>query len=269
MGQAPKGTWGSLSGIELFDAPGRGRVVAVSHDEAARLLKGRLGEAAARCVLPDQLQVQTGGSVFDAEALARQVLAFLAQRAGQIEGEAEFKDVQVPPALFLPGDLDRLELALGAEVRPGRVPVLLLVKGPDGRVRGRAAASAFMNLWRTVPCAAKVINRNEAVTPERVTFQRKNMAYVDNPWDGKGGPFRVLRSVPPGQPLTQDNLEPLPLVVKGGQVLLVYQGRGVQLAVKARSLADGGLGSSVAVRNLQSNKVVLATVVDKDTVVVR
>lgn len=269
VGETPKGLWDKLARLELWSAPRQGRVVTLTRDELGRLLKNHLGEVAQRCVLPVQLQVQGGGVVFDSQALSREVVAFLTQRTSRLEGEAELKDVQVPPALFLQAELDTLEIVLAGEIRPGRVPLLLLTKGPDGRILSRAAASVFMNLWRAVPCAARPINRNEPLTPERVTFQRKNLAYADNAWDGKGGPFRVLRSVPTGQPITMDNLEPLPLVVKGEKILLVYQGKGLHLAVKALALADGGMGSSVAVRNLQSNKVVLATVVDKDTVVVR
>jgi flagella basal body P-ring formation protein FlgA len=52
-------------------------------------------------------------------------------------------------------------------------------------------------------------------------------------------------------------------------VTLVYNGDRVRLSIKAEALGEGGAGQLVQVRNVQSNKVIMATVVDSDTVVVR
>jgi len=61
-------------------------------------------------------------------------------------------------------------------------------------------------------------------------------------------------------------VEPVPVVERGRTVTLVYEGPALRLAVPAQILEDGGVGSRVRVRNLQSQRVVVARVVDSATV---
>jgi flagellar basal body P-ring formation protein FlgA len=49
----------------------------------------------------------------------------------------------------------------------------------------------------------------------------------------------------------------------------VFEGTGIRLSVKAEAQSDAGVGQSVQVRNLQSNRKITATVQDADTVIVR
>jgi flagella basal body P-ring formation protein FlgA len=102
-----------------------------------------------------------------------------------------------------------------------------------------------------------------------VTFKRKNLAFHQNAWDGSGGPWRVAKSVGTDQVITVDSVEPVPVIAKGGQVNLVYEGNNIRLSVKAVALADAGVGQKVQVRNVQSNRKIVGTVQDADTVIVR
>jgi Flagellar basal body P-ring biosynthesis protein len=58
-------------------------------------------------------------------------------------------------------------------------------------------------------------------------------------------------------------------VIKGERVMLVYHGERIQVAVKAEALSDADVGQMVTVRNLQTKKEILATVIDAHTVAVR
>jgi flagella basal body P-ring formation protein FlgA len=70
-------------------------------------------------------------------------------------------------------------------------------------------------------------------------------------------------------PLTQDNLEAVPLLAKGASVTLEYKGPTVCLAAPAEALADAAMGQVVAVRNLASGKTVQAVVTGENTVQAR
>ena len=50
---------------------------------------------------------------------------------------------------------------------------------------------------------------------------------------------------------------------------LVYRGKRVQLTIKVEALGEASMGQQVAVKNLQSKKTVLATVIGDDLVMVR
>ena len=103
-----------------------------------------------------------------------------------------------------------------------------------------------------------------------ITFVRKNMAYLSGEvWDGRGGPWQVRRPIGLDQVIYAANLEPLPLVRRGETVRLVYEGKNIRLETLAEAMEDGGAGQAIAVKNLESERQVTATVRDSGTVYVR
>jgi flagella basal body P-ring formation protein FlgA len=142
------------------------------------------------------------------------------------------------------------------------------VHSADGRPARRYAASAFVNVWRPLPVPSRPMNRLEPLNLAYVQYRRSNLAYNDNAWDGTGGPWRMAKSVGAGQVIRLSDIEPVPVIAKGAKVNLVYMGENLRLQVKAEALADGGVGQKIQVRNLQSNRKILATVQDADTVLV-
>lgn len=270
-GDPPKGLWEKLSARELWRNPDQvGRQSTVSREQLERLLEHYVPEVGRTAwSLPSQLTVQYGGALLPKPEIEKQAVAFLTSRATGLGGEAEFKDFRLPDNLFVDNDYDKVVVELAGPLTPGRVALRLNVVTPDGKVTRRLAGSVFMNLWKAVPSAAKPLNRLQPLEPGDVTFTRRNVAYLPDVWDGKGGPWRLSRPVGTGQPLTMACLEPLPAVTKGEHVLLVYQGVRVQMSVKAEALADADVGQNVSVRNLQTKKEILATVVGEHTVAVR
>lgn len=270
VGRVRPEVWRELAERPLWKAPEQdGRQQALTREQIQRMLEYYVPEVSGSCALPGRLVVQKGGRVYDRQDLERLVVDFLTPRGASLGGEPEFKDLHLPSFLLLDDDADRVEVQLNNGLKPGRVNMLIRGVARDGRITRRVAASAFMNLWKAVPCAARPINRQEIVTPDKVKFMRKNLAYLGEVWDGRSGPFRLARSVGTGQPLEMELLEGEPMVSKGDTVTLVYRGPRITLAVKAEALDDAERGQTVAVRNLQSKKTVLAIVEDRNTVTVR
>lgn len=267
---APAALWKELALKPLWASPERaGHQTALSRERLAAMLRHYLGDAAPKLVLPAQLVVQRGGRAVDGATLQRMGVDFLTQRASGLRGEIEITDLRAPDYVFLPHAGDHLNLLMNEAVRPGRNNLLYEVVSGEGKSTRRFAASAFVNVWRAVACATKPINRLELVTPDMVTFQRKNMAYYQNAWDGTGGPWRVARSVGTNQVITVESIEPVPVIARGEKVNLVYEGNNIRLSVKAEALADAGIGQKLQVRNVQSNRKITGTVLDAETVVVR
>jgi len=270
QGDLPDSAWKEMARRPLWDAPGRpGHQTALSRERLLSLLRHHAEDLAGACALPAQLIVQRGGTVMSGPEIERLVADFLTEHAPELGGELEFKDVHAPGAIFLPTGRDKLDIQATSPIRPGRINLLFEVKSADGKVQRRYAASSFVNVWKAVPCATRPMNRLEQVNLANVQFMRKNLAHNTGVWDGTGGPWRIVRSIGTGQPITMADIEPVPVIAKGDKISLIFEGTNLRLNVKVEALSDGGVGQAIQVRNLQSNRKILATVKDSSTVVVR
>jgi len=266
----PRQLWKELSGKPLWAAPEKaGRQTALSRERLSAMLRHYVGDGAWIFVLPQQLVVQRGGKAVDGATLERKAVDFLTEGGGALNGQLEITDLRAPDFVFLPHPGDRLNIIMGEAVKPGRNNLLFEVVSAEGKTMRRFAGSAFVNVWRAVACATRPINRLELVTPDMVTFKRKNLAYYSNAWDGSGGPWRVARSVGTDQVISVTSIELVPVIAKGGTINLVYEGNNIRLSVKAVALADAGIGQKIQVRNVQSNRKITGTVLDAETVLVR
>ena len=270
VGDVPQDVWTELSARALWNAPTTpGRPVAISRDNLRVALRHYLGDLVESCVLPSRLVLQTGGVAFEERDLQRKVVDFLTSAASKLGGDAKFREWMLPDYVFLPDISDHLDLALGGELAPGRIPLQFRVRSPDGRISRKLSGSVFLDLWKALPCAATPLNRLEPLTLDKVTFKKKNVAYYQDAWDGKGAGWRVLRPVGTGQVIMKDSIEPAPAVIKGETVDLIFRGKNITLSVKAEALEDGALGEEVQVRNMQTRKVIVAVVEGGGTVRVK
>ncbi|WP_147821894.1 flagellar basal body P-ring formation chaperone FlgA [Salidesulfovibrio onnuriiensis] len=270
VGDYDQKTWDKLSKTQLWKASQRkGHAVNIPRHKLEGILRYYLGDYVQQCVLPSRMFIQTGGKVLDSQALQREVVAFLTAQGRALGDDVEFKKLALPPNFFFPNRYDTLKLSLPVEMKPGTVRFYMESITPDGKSNRKVAGTVFVNAWVAVPCAARPVNRYEKLTPDKITFIKKNLAYNPELWDGRGGPWRVKRPVGTGQPFRRDNLDPLPTISKGDMVTLVYKNKRIQLTTKAKALEDAHLGQQVTVRNLQSKREIVATVVGADLVRVR
>jgi len=127
-----------------------------------------------------------------------------------------------------------------------------------------------LNLWATVPVAAKSINPGDGeINPAMVSYARRNLANLrPKIWDGRGGPWRVRSSIGQDQVIYTDNLETPPLVKKGDEVTVRYEGPNIRITAKAMAMHDAKPDGTIQVQNMQSKKMFSARIVDSRTVVV-
>lgn len=271
VGTVPPGVWERLSTTELWPAPSEhGKPMTLLRVKVQQALRAALGEYEELCLYPGSMTLQAGGAVLREDALRLLVVKRLTGMAAKYEGEAEFTEFRLPPFIFLSNKQQHVEVLLPVNPSPGRVSLTLAVKEMDGSLVRRFTGTVQMNIWREVPCLTRPVNRDEVLSPEMVTFARRNLANLKGEiWDGRGGPFRLARSLGAEQTLMLSDLERVPTIRKGSRVNLVYERGAIRLSVPAEALADAGPGESVTVRNLQSRKEILATAYDSGTVVIR
>lgn len=234
------------------------------------LIVARFGADLPLMDIPPQVLVQRGGAVVDSRALRPSIDSFLTQALQSYGEDVELRDYRISDYLFV-NDANPFQMrvtSVGAPA-PGRISLRLDAVTPSGQVVQSFTGTVFADVWKTVPCAARVLNRSNLLDPTLVTFVRKNLAYLSRPvWDGRGLPLRMTAPVGEGQVIFADAVEPIPVIQKGQVVTLLYEGQTLKLTVPAESLQDGGIGQVIQVRNVQSKKVVAARVLNADTVVV-
>ena len=270
LGSMPPEEWRGLAAQELWPAPDEaGKPMQINKARLAAALREVMGTLAERCILPNSLVIQRGGAVLREEDLHALLVKNLTEPLRGLPGTAELQDIRLPPYIFLAHPQQQVTLE-PVKLAPGRLSLRFAVQEMDGVVLRRVAATAFLNLWMDVPCAAKSLNRGDALTPDAVTFVRMNAAHMrDVPWDGRGGPWQVQRTIAPNQPILQGDLLAQSMLRKGSVVNLVYEKGNVRMSVRAEVMADAEPGATVTVRNLQSKKQIFATVIDNSTVMVK
>lgn len=269
-GTPPPGVWEKLANRPLWPAPPEpGKPLQINRVRLSQALRQALGETADLCLLPAGMAIQRGGSVLHEDDLRGLVVKDLTPQMRALEGEAELTDFRLPAYAFLAHEGQSIRLD-PVKLAPGRISLRFSVLEVDGSVVRRFTGTTMLNVWKNVACAAKPLNRGDVLTPQDVTWIRQNLVQTRGElWDGRGGPWQMLRTVGTGQPLYVTDLAPPAMIRKGAIVTLLYSQGNVRLSVQAEALSDGGPGATIAVRNLQSKKQVYAVVRDADTVEVK
>lgn len=232
------------------------------------LIVQRFGTALPPVDVPDQVQVQRGGQVLSSLSLRPAIDKILTNALAHHGGEVEIREHRMAEYLFLPEkEPVQVRVVPVGTPAPGRISLRLEAVTEDGRLVQSFTGTVFADVWKTVPCAARVLNRGDILEPGLVGFARKNLAYMARaPWDGGNLPLRMTAAVGEGQVISADAVEFIPVVAKGQILTLVYAGQTLKLTVPVESLEDGGIGNTIRVRNMQSRRVVAAQVVDAETV---
>jgi flagella basal body P-ring formation protein FlgA len=233
----------------------------------ADLIRQRFGSGLPPLDVPDQIQVQRGGQVMASASLLPAIDKILTNALAPYEGEVEIREHRIAAHLFLAEKTPvQIRVVPVGKPAPGRISLRLEALAEGERVVQSFTGTVFADVWKTVPCAARVLNRGDMLEPGLVTFARMNLAYLPRPpWDGRGLPLRMTGPVGEGQLISAEVVEPIPVVAKGKVVNLVYSGRTLTMSVPAESLDDGGIGGTIRVRNMQSRRVVAARIVDAET----
>lgn len=270
-GNIPPAVWQQYAALELWPAPQEeGKPMNITRPRLQQAVLDSLGkDFAALCLYPQSLVIQRGGVVLRPEDIQKLVHDSLTPAMGALPGEKSLTDFRLPAYVFMGHRGQRLELDPPDKVSPGRVNLRFVVREVDGAVIRRLTGSVFLDCWAALPCAASPMNKGDVIYPDNITFVRKNLAYVNGePWDGKGGPWRLMRNITLEDPILVTDLTYVPTIRKGSVVTLIYQSGSVRLGTKAEALADGVKGETIPVRNVNSRKEVYATVHDGSTVVI-
>lgn len=271
-GEMPPELWADLKDRELWLAPQEeGRPVNLTRPKLQQAVVGSLGKSFAQlCLYPPAMSIQRGGKLYDAPLVQDIVVKSLTSRLAALPGEASLSDFRLPGNVFVASASQSLELEAPAQVAPGRLSLSFVVRELDGSVARRLTGTVFVDCWAPVPCVTAPVNKGEVLSPEFITFKRKNLAYLRSEvWDGAGGPWQALRPIGLDQPILRSDISYVPTMKRGRVATLIFESGNLRLSAKVEALADGVGGETIPVKNLQSKRQIYAVVQDENTVLAR
>lgn len=173
--------------------------------------------------------------------------AVLLDRPGQVD----FRVVPLSPRPFRGPAVVRVELKVGAET------VKTLTLTVDTRIH------------RPVLVTARALRRGTPVTVDMVDVEERDITSLNDGFytdladlDG----WQTRRPIGVGDILTRRHVEPIPVIERGDEILLVTESANMQVSVRGVAMQDGGIGSRIRVKNADSGKVLSGQVVDAATV---
>ncbi len=253
--------WQSIKDTQLWQSPSSGQRIVIERSQIMNRLRETIGEIAQAAVIPSEVIFQSGRSVLDEENLQDMVKDHLRPKLSSKGERIEFRDFRLPDPIFLERAYEEVEIESVNDVQPGRNTLRFVVRDGHGELVRRHTGNVFVDVWVTVACADRPLNRGDVVDPGDVRFEEKNLAYLRHEvWDGESGPWRMTSTVGKGRPILKRYLEPVPMVSEGSEVDLTYDSEYINLVVPARALEDGQRGDRIRVRNMETDKEVRATI---------
>ncbi|MGV8074862.1 MAG: flagellar basal body P-ring formation chaperone FlgA [Syntrophobacteraceae bacterium] len=139
----------------------------------------------------------------------------------------------------------------------------------DGEKDRSLRVTGKVDIYRDTPHAARPIKRNAIITEGDIQMRNINIADTPDRFAADSEQVvgkRLLRDVGLHQPIVLSDLDKPPALKRGSAVTIVYEQPGLKLTAKGQTREDGGVGSSVRVVNLMTNRTVFCRVVDRTTV---
>lgn len=260
----------SIKDIHILDIEGYPKHKRISGSAIKDILKQKISTSVVdEIYIPDYIDIYRGKRILNKIYLSNILKKYVAHNTPYLVGDKVVRDISTPEYIILNSDEKVTIKPIGEKIKPGHNSVSFIIEKNNKQIASRPA-KFFLDVYTTIPCAARPLNRGEVLTPEKVSFEKKNLAYLpEDIWDGKSGPWRIKIPIGTHEPITLQRLEPVPAVTKGQKVNLIYSGRNIFLRTLALAVEDGKIGDIIKVLNLQSKRYVFGKIINNETVEVR
>ena len=149
----------------------------------------------------------------------------------------------------------------------------LTVRGVSGgKIIGEWPLQVRAEVWREVWLAPQRMDRGQMLQPSLLTARMVDILKEFNPpiaADQDLSGFELAQAVQAGKPISRKDLVERSLVRKGQFVDAVANEGGLSIRMRAQAMEAGPAGAVIRVRNLDSQKVFFAQVINENQVQVR
>jgi flagella basal body P-ring formation protein FlgA len=256
---------GALANQAVFRSPDLGTTGTVQATRVAAAAREK-GLASLDTQGLAEVTVTRASRTIDLEEI-KKVLTLAIVRQNGLDADADLavvfdqgqRPVHIEPNLTAPLQVTQLNW----NPTSGRFDASFGVEGSNILVRTPLRASGGAIETVNVPVYAHALARGDVIRASDVTLDRQPrsnaiIGAVTGPELAIGQ--AVKRPVRPGQVVASADLTKPDLVARNDTVSLIYSVPGMVLSIRAKALAGGAEGDIVPVLNVQSNRIVQATV---------
>ncbi len=142
----------------------------------------------------------------------------------------------------------------------------------DGQIAEKGQVSVRINKFAEVLVTTDNLRVHDELSPDKLALQRMDItSLLEQPvqsFSAIAG-YRLKRNIGKDQILTSGAVEPVPDIDVGGEVSIVCENGLFNVTTVGQAMQKGYVGDQIRVKNRASNKIVLATVVDRRTVTIQ
>ncbi len=208
----------------------------------------------------------------DSQLLQEQFVKYLTTVSPWEKNEMEITQLKVlPKNIWVPkGELSFKFSEPHTGTFLGRISSIVTIY-VNGKPARRARVCGYIECYKTVVCAKNGLIKGQIIKENdlkliRLPISKLKGKFFDTKEEIIG--LSAKRTLRPGQVIYGRNLMKPVLVKRGSRVLIVAKSPFIEVTCPGVVVEKGGLGDFVRVKNLQSKKVIIAQVKDKNTVYV-
>jgi len=229
-------------------------VAGPSHSDPAR-------EDVAGAAAGQALGVVTDGAVHRAmEDFVRSSLAGEVEEGDRIEVRTRWQgDLLLPQAGPVEFSVKPLSSRPFRGPRVVRLEILLA-----GAVHKVLTLTVDTRLYREVLVSTQTVRRGAVMSDEMVELAERDVTSLRYGYFGDLAALEGMRAARPisyGDVVSRRHLEPIPVVHRGEEVLLTLESENMRLTARGTALQDGGIGTRIRVKTMDSGKVLSGLVV--------
>lgn len=178
-------------------------------------------------------------------------------------GKYEIGGVQIDPRLQLPQCEQALQVfAQSGEIKPGRNTLGVRCHGDKGwTIYSTASVKAF----KDVLVLNRSLRRNDVIHAGYLNTETRDIGLLQQGYLTEAGEVvdkQAVRNIPAGSVLSKQHYTDLSLVRRGERVNIQSTKAGVMISAIGTAMTDGAKGQKINVKNLSSQRVIQATVVN-------
>lgn len=204
----------------------------------------------------------------DWQAALKQSLLQQWQSLAADSGRADISMVGISDHYQLPACKQPPQMRLNKALQPGRNALELTCTSPYWRQN----FAVRLHVYRQVVVLTQPIRNRQVLAREQIHVTEQdigtlNKGFFSDPAQVIG--MEAKRGLPPGTVISPDMLAP-PLLVKRGEKVIIRVNRpGIKVEMDGQAMGAGQAGKQIRVKNLQSNKIIRATVIARGLVQVQ
>jgi len=251
-----------VGSILLFRAPEPGMKRKVSRETLARLVERQLNKDQLRLVGASNVTVSRKGVWIEPVEVETVLSDYLAAAESQLNGvHLSFEKIYLPPHFMVPsGKLEHQIIPSEPQVIGSQR--MTLITRVDGQVVSNRSIRVLIKAMAQVVVASADLRRGEEVAPASLLLQEQDISKLEEPFfalDELVGK-QVKQAVRAGQPLQRRQIDFPPLIKRGEKVVIQAHSRNMSLKASGEALQNGEQGETIRVRNTQSQREILCSV---------